>query len=105
MDTQTSYIIGFFLIGLGLIWIVTKEASVFFGRDPKRPWCRDRSRLRLGYTNRGKLDSTEGTPVVILGILIAVLGVLMIIFPEVLPTALKNLQEILGPYVTIKTSP
>ena len=105
MDAQASTIIGFFLIGLGLIWIVTREASVFFGRDSERPWRRERSKMRLGYTNRNKLDSVEGSPVVILGVMAAVLGVLMIIFPEVLPTALENLQEILGPYVTIKTSP
>ena len=105
MDTQTSYILGFFLIGLGLIWIVTREAHVFFGYDSKRPWRRDTSRLRLGYTTGEKLDSKEGTPVVIFGILVAVIGVLMIVFPEFLPTALKNLQAILGPNLTITTSP
>jgi len=105
MNPQISYYIGFFLIGLGIIWIVTREASVFFGQDSQRPWRRDRSRMRLGYTNQEKLDSVEGSPVVILGIIVVVLGVLMIIFPEFLPTALNNLQDILGPFVTIKTSP
>ena len=105
LDIQTSYILGFFLIGLGLIWIVTREAHAFYGRDSKRPWRRDTSWIRIGYTTGEKLGSAEGTLVVILGILVAVIGVLIIIFPEFLPTALKNLQAILGPNLTITTSP
>jgi hypothetical protein len=105
MGPQTSTILGFFLIGFGLIWIVTREAHLFFGRDSERPWRRDRSRLRVGYTRDEKLDIAQGAPVVILGIIVAGAGVLMIVFPELLPAALENLQAILGPYVTITTSP
>jgi drug/metabolite transporter (DMT)-like permease len=105
MVTQASYILGFFFIGLGLIWVVTQEAHLFFGRDSERPWRIDRSRLQLGYTGGDKLNSAEGTPMVIAGIVVAVFGIVLIIFPEFLPTALENLQDILGPFVTIKTSP
>ena len=87
MDTQASYIIGIFLIVLGIIWAVTQEIQAFHPRREDQPWRTNRSQVSVGYTNRrgDRVASTSGRSVMFLGIAIIVMGFLFIIFPEVLP--------------------
>ncbi len=87
MDTQASYIIGIFLIVLGIIWAVTQEIQAFHPRREDHPWRSNRSQVSVGYTNRrgDQIASTSGRSVIFLGIAMIVMGFLLIIFPYVLP--------------------
>ena len=87
MDTQASYILGIFLIVLGIIWAVTQEIQAFHPRREDQPWRSNRSQVSVGYTNRrgDQITSTSERSVMFLGIAIIVMGFLLIIFPDVLP--------------------
>ena len=87
MDTQASYVLGTFLIVLGIIWAITQEIQAFHPRREDQPWRSNRSQVSVGYTNRrgDQIASTSGRSVMFLGIAVIVMGFLLIIFPDVLP--------------------
>lgn len=87
MDTQASYVLGIFLIVLGIIWAITQEIQAFHPRREDQPWRSNRSQVSVGYTNRrgDQIASASGRSVMFLGIALIVMGFLFIIFPDVLP--------------------